>query len=162
MTRQEEFLSAYIEAIYFTETGDTGQPSALAELTPYFKAVAWSECRNFWRAYGALICEAQVTPDQAGHDLWLTRNGHGVGFWDRPEIYGEDLAQELTRAAQAVGSRDAEFTCQCFSRDEIEVMVRSKLVDYLDAWDLNPLDRRGRSTDELREEALAVFEKGMV
>ena len=21
--------------------------------------------------------------DCAGHDFWLTRNGHGVGFWDR-------------------------------------------------------------------------------
>jgi hypothetical protein len=24
-----------------------------------------------------------ITPDMIGHDLWLTRNGHGVGFWDR-------------------------------------------------------------------------------
>lgn len=23
------------------------------------------------------------TPEQVGHDLWLTRNGHGTGFWDR-------------------------------------------------------------------------------
>jgi hypothetical protein len=22
-------------------------------------------------------------PDQAGHDFYLTRNGHGTGFWDR-------------------------------------------------------------------------------
>jgi hypothetical protein len=22
-------------------------------------------------------------PDDAGHDFWLTRNGHGAGFWDR-------------------------------------------------------------------------------
>lgn len=24
-----------------------------------------------------------MTPDMVGHDFWLTRNGHGAGFWDR-------------------------------------------------------------------------------
>lgn len=26
---------------------------------------------------------SDMTPEQAGHDFWLTRNGHGAGFWDR-------------------------------------------------------------------------------
>lgn len=26
-------------------------------------------------------------PGQVGHDFWLTRNGHGTGFWDR--YYGD-------------------------------------------------------------------------
>lgn len=40
-------------------------------------------------------------PDMAGHDFWLTRNGHGAGFWDR------DLGkagEALTRASKAYGS----------------------------------------------------------
>ena|SRR5688572_13245568 len=24
-----------------------------------------------------------ISPDMIGHDFWLTRNGHGAGFWDR-------------------------------------------------------------------------------
>lgn len=24
-----------------------------------------------------------MSPEQFGHDFWLTRNGHGAGFWDR-------------------------------------------------------------------------------
>jgi hypothetical protein len=24
-----------------------------------------------------------ITPDMIGYDFWLTRNGHGAGFWDR-------------------------------------------------------------------------------
>lgn len=24
-----------------------------------------------------------IDPEQIGHDFWLTRNGHGAGFWDR-------------------------------------------------------------------------------
>jgi hypothetical protein len=26
---------------------------------------------------------AGIAPEQIGHDFWLTRNGHGAGFWDR-------------------------------------------------------------------------------
>lgn len=36
----------------------------------------------------------------AGHDLWLTRNGHGAGFWDRD--LGE-LGERLSDAARAMG-----------------------------------------------------------
>ena len=27
---------------------------------------------------------------QAGHDFWLTRNGHGTGFWDKNELSKEN------------------------------------------------------------------------
>ena len=43
---------------------------------------------------------------QTAYDLWLTRNGHGVGFWDRPELYGQDVADKLTRIAEEMGSQD--------------------------------------------------------
>ena len=43
---------------------------------------------------------------QAGHDFWLTRNGHGTGFWDRPEIYGEENAQKLTEISESFGNFD--------------------------------------------------------
>lgn len=42
--------------------------------------------------------------DQFGHDLWLTENGHGVGFWCRDEleidIQGESLGDRLTDAVR--------------------------------------------------------------
>jgi hypothetical protein len=28
-------------------------------------------------------CEQWTGEERAGHDFWLTRNGHGAGFWDR-------------------------------------------------------------------------------
>jgi hypothetical protein len=37
----------------------------------------------------------------AGGDFFYTRNGHGVGFWDRPEIYGEELAKKLTTISES-------------------------------------------------------------
>lgn len=31
-------------------------------------------------------------PEQMGRDLWLTRNGHGAGYWDRGRPYGDELS----------------------------------------------------------------------
>lgn len=42
--------------------------------------------------------------DQAGHDFLLTRNGHGVGFWDRG--LGE-RGQRLTAASEPYGTMNA-------------------------------------------------------
>lgn len=35
-----------------------------------------------------------------GHDLWLTRNGHGAGFWDREELKANGLGDKLTEGAK--------------------------------------------------------------
>ncbi len=36
-----------------------------------------------------------LSSEQAGHDFWLTRNGHGAGFWDRGlGALGERLSKE--------------------------------------------------------------------
>lgn len=37
----------------------------------------------------------------AGHDLWLTQNGYGVGFWDGD--WPEPQATLLTKAAEQIG-----------------------------------------------------------
>ena len=95
-----EMRDAYLEAVAFTEFGDEGQPPKDAEFSDLAKAQAWVVCSNFLRANADLIDDKR---EQAAHDIWLTRNGHGVGFWDRPEIYGEEAAKILTRCAQCLG-----------------------------------------------------------
>lgn len=51
------------------------------------------------------------SPEAAfGHDLWLTLNGHGVGFWDRTEleipIRGSQLGDLLTQHCHNSSFRD--------------------------------------------------------
>ncbi len=48
-----------------------------------------------------------ATEAQIGHDLWLTRNRHGAGFWDGD--YPDDLGQALTDAAHAMGEGYAVY-----------------------------------------------------
>jgi hypothetical protein len=43
-----------------------------------------------------------IDESDIGNDLWLTRNHHGAGFWDRG--YEESVAQILTKAAESLGS----------------------------------------------------------
>lgn len=67
-------------------TPDDIDPGAVEEMR--------ADCTSFLAE-----CEAggldtsEVDDEQMGHDLWLTRNGHGVGFWDRDlGRLGEDLS----------------------------------------------------------------------
>lgn len=46
---------------------------------------------------------SELTPEQVGHDFWLTRNRHGAGFWDRG--LGQ-LGDDLTTVAHGFGESD--------------------------------------------------------
>lgn len=43
----------------------------------------------------------------AGHDLWLTSQGHGAGFWDRG--LPDELSEQLCDAANRFNRIDPEF-----------------------------------------------------
>lgn len=43
-------------------------------------------------------------PEQVAHDLWLTQNHHGAGFWDGD--YPEAIGTILTDSAHVYGSVD--------------------------------------------------------
>jgi len=45
--------------------------------------------------------------EQFGHDLLLTRSGHGAGFWDRGL---GDLGDRLSAAARVYGDTSAEYS----------------------------------------------------
>jgi len=50
----------------------------------------------------------QEGPERAGHDFWLTRNGHGAGFWDRmaPGTEAHRAGKRLTEASEEYGTID--------------------------------------------------------
>jgi hypothetical protein len=47
-----------------------------------------------------------LSTDQIGHDFWLTRNGHGAGFWDRGL---GDRGRRLTEACRPYGATDPQL-----------------------------------------------------
>lgn len=45
--------------------------------------------------------------DRVGHDFWLTRNGHGAGFWDGDyDGDEENLGDNLTELSKAFGEQN--------------------------------------------------------
>ena len=111
-----EFLRGYITCALWTATDSDGVPfdnythdeSSLAGET--LQAMK-NDCAKFmadnekdldeYTQNRAIPRGADYTEaDCAGHDFWLTRNGHGAGFWDRG--LGE-LGERLSGAAEAFG-----------------------------------------------------------
>lgn len=82
----DEIVSGYLEAAHWTDTPENSQarfPSAEIEK-------AHKDCAAFVDDCGGLFEQAMAVDGysarQFGRDFWLTRCGHGVGFWDRDEL----------------------------------------------------------------------------
>lgn len=103
----DDFTRGYIEAAYWTETGDNEQPDSELELALESIEDAKLDCAHFQRFQRVWLDLAYqkggYDEHQAGIDFWLTRNGHGAGFWDRGLDYAGDA---LSKAARSRGQVD--------------------------------------------------------
>jgi hypothetical protein len=102
-TRLERFVAAYIEAALFSSTDHNDEPldAGNYELADETIQKMQADCLRFWCAN-----EDDIGDDieHAGHDFWLTRCGHGAGFWDGD--WAEPAATILDNAAKAYGNVD--------------------------------------------------------
>lgn len=81
-------------------------------------ADARAACEGFVEAHGDALRAAfeshpQYTPTGAGHDLFLSRNGHGAGFFDHGQHPCWDVLQAAARGLGATEdvSENADGTC---------------------------------------------------
>lgn len=90
----EQFIDGYIAAALWATTDDEDnpldskyKPQDLSERT---LTLIREECTQFYNGYRAWWDD----DTQAGIDFFLTRCGHGAGFWDGdyPELNGEVLS----------------------------------------------------------------------
>ena len=72
------------------------------DIEPNSLIKAYTDIKKFLDLAGDSVIEAieENGLEQLGHDIWLTRNGHGAGFFDRS--YGDDNEKRLTQAAKAL------------------------------------------------------------
>ena len=111
MSPVDRMLQGYLDIVDKVETGDVDQPPRGAALTDLSRWECWHACRCFVDAVQRVLGVNADLVDwyQAGIDLYLTRNGHGTGFWDRPELYGDNNALLFTALAAAQGHHDVTF-----------------------------------------------------
>ncbi len=98
---------AYIEAALWSSTNEGGKTEcldgeySLSDIHADTLQKMSDTCSKFVAENAEEL--KGIEDKQIGHDLWLTRNSHGTGFWDRPEVYGEENAKKLTDAAHKLG-----------------------------------------------------------
>lgn len=98
MSYLESFVAGYIDAIEFTdedmwdEDGD-----GYTSYSDQFYEKARQDCALFLMQAPTIKWDMHYS---AGIDFWLTRNGHGTGFWSRPEEW-EDDTETLTDLARS-------------------------------------------------------------
>ena len=110
----DAFFTAYLVAALWSSTDDGGTPLesnySPRDIAPESRDSALHDCAEFIH-----YCEEtglDPFPDyghpkysnaeMSGHDFWLTRNGHGAGYWDR----GLETGDALTTAAKTFGTSD--------------------------------------------------------
>lgn len=109
-----KFTRAYLTCAYFTNDESEGLGGQDYSKTPGPKSMheklsfqglcaAIKVCNEFGLANAELLAQAGDS-SQNGHDLWLTRNRHGSGFWDRG--YDKSVSKALTNAAHVLGETD--------------------------------------------------------
>jgi hypothetical protein len=105
-TKLDRFTQAYIGCALWSSTDDEGEPLDAAydvsDIHPDALAVMVADCADFQSSFAELLDQAG-SPEQNGHDFWLTRNRHGAGFWDRN--YGA-IGTKLTEMAHPYGECD--------------------------------------------------------
>jgi hypothetical protein len=110
-SKLDTFTRAYLECALWSSDPDPGSGEwtesdwwCIDAIDPASLQRAIDDCAAFQRDNRADLDEVSNTfhadDTQHGHDFWLTRNGHGTGFWDRG--YGA-LGRKLTDAAHVWG-----------------------------------------------------------
>jgi hypothetical protein len=109
----ENFVQSYLATAQWVTVDGTTRG-----FTKAAKKIAESDCLKFIELVKLNFYENEVekiltyqgsdVSCLAGHDFFLTRNGHGAGFWDK-DIYDElapNGCNRLTQIAKMCGSAD--------------------------------------------------------
>lgn len=110
----ERFVEGYINAALVllgdtTDFDDSPETYSVSQLSPQAIARMNEDCQKFQEQAGEVLTSVvdknNYSVERAGNDFWLTRNGHGAGFWDRDEL-PEGVGDKLTKIAKEFGTVD--------------------------------------------------------
>ena len=85
-TGLDEFTRDYLTAMEWMDVNSDHMPEMTGDETWSAELIekAKEDCESFQETNAAdLAVYREKTGNSGGVDFWLTRNGHGVGFWDR-------------------------------------------------------------------------------
>lgn len=99
---QEEVANAYKTAALWATTGDDEEPLdaeySIDQISEESNEEIAKDVVEFWERAKAEGLTEHWTPGQFGHDFYLTRAGHGAGFWDRGFGYAGERLTEMAKS----------------------------------------------------------------
>ena len=105
-----QFALAYIECALWAdgdpEDGETRTCDPYPPASDSCNRTLWLQAGRFYLANEETLVRACIDGydmAHAGHDFWLTRNGHGAGFWDGD--CAQPFGNALTVASHEAGER---------------------------------------------------------
>lgn len=106
------FLQSYIECALWSSNDESTPAGGVPlddsygpeDIDPGTLRSMIEDCEAFYEAMHTVWRHAGLEDSQAGHDFWLTRNGHGAGFWERG--LPSEAGDRLTASAQNYGDVD--------------------------------------------------------
>ena len=107
----QDFIDAYIEAMLWSSTDNSNEQGGEPldknydenDIAPEFMKQINEDCKDFLESNFDYVSD---DISRAGHDFWLTRNGHGAGFWDGDwefEVDVKNAGKHLTEMSKAYG-----------------------------------------------------------
>lgn len=115
----DAFTQQYVETALWSSNDNVndqgGEPLdknySITDISPETLQEMVADCADFQQSNAEILqrwyTEAGEDPSRAGHDFWLTRNGHGAGYWDRHmDEPGRSLGDQLTQMAKPYGTYD--------------------------------------------------------
>jgi len=105
------FSTAYLECALWSSNDESNEQGGNPMDANYDESDLSDECREqmekdcaeFQESNRELLEASGQSDEQSGHDFWLTRCGHGAGFWDRGL---GDIGRKLTDACKPYGNVD--------------------------------------------------------
>ena len=166
----EQFVTAYIVAMLWSSNeGDTPLDVLfnLNSVTGEDLSRITNECGDFIDNYGHLL---DGRWELAGHDFWMTRAGHGCGFWDGDwSEHGDELTEACKKYdncepyvgddgklyfswGKTVEQRQAEEAGRKFYKTLIQVEVLSeKPLEWDTLGDVNYAITQGECSGKVTE-----------
>jgi len=99
-TINSKVLKSYLATALWSSTDDDCEPlDSNYDIRDFSKEDLYRAKRdliNFFDMAKELLDkekEQGITEGQIAHDFWLTRNGHGAGFWDGMYENGDELTE---------------------------------------------------------------------
>jgi hypothetical protein len=101
---KDQFLIGYLACALWSSNSDEAdeyeffdQKYSIYDFSDEGLTKAIEDCSKFQKENEELLNQTGRSEEENGHDFWLTRNGHGTGFWDRDN--GE-VGKKLTEQAK--------------------------------------------------------------